>query len=495
MLIIRLFFIGSFLLLLSNCFAQSNYMSDGYVSLILQGGSPNYFKDVEVDGPFMSNPLQGDRPVTFRSVNDSTLLLSEFTFGPTSVFFRLNGRYLSTILIPNETNFINLHVTDSANFDLEYHGSYKEVFDNSGFQEKLIMKMLSYRPTVEKRGSKVASEKEFVEVKMLQMHQMEDSLVKNAPSQFLKNYYSELIKTFQITQLLKDYKKSLLAYYRMIGIDDKKEVNLAVKTRSYYDRLITTEYLDTVSLLPSGYFDLLLTIQKDTLLELPDILKVGPIVFTESLKNTFKYLSHDNSNLFLDMMTASAYIKALNEGKQLSNENLHDIIAHFKNNRLSSYILHQSEINKRNQKKNNEETFFLPFDKKNEDVLSTILEKHKGKVVFVDFWATWCGPCLAASPAMEKVKKSFENRDDITFLYLTDESSDRNRFYELTKVLMGEHYYLYKNQFATIMKKYNFDYIPSYIVFDKNGNMSQRSTSPDNLEETAKTWIQKALND
>ncbi|WP_312365664.1 TlpA disulfide reductase family protein, partial [Sphingobacterium sp.] len=130
-----------------------------------------------------------------------------------------------------------------------------------------------------------------------------------------------------------------------------------------------------------------------------------------------------------------------------------------------------------------------------EDVLSTILEKHKGKVVFVDFWATWCGPCLAASPAMEKVKKSFENRDDITFLYLTDESSDRNRFYELTKVLMGEHYYLYKNQFATIMKKYNFDYIPSYIVFDKNGNMSQRSTSPDNLEETAKTWIQKALND
>lgn len=493
MLKIGLVFMGSLLSLIFNCYGQSNYMSSGYISLIIKGASPHDLKNLEVDGPFMSDPLQGDRPVTFRSVNDSTLLLSEFTFGPASVFFRINGRYLSTILLPNETNVINLHVTDSANFDLDYHGSYKEIFDNSGLQEKLIMKMFSYKPRVKKEKAKFASEKEFTEVKMLHLNQMKDSLLKNTPSQFLRNYYSKLIETFQITPLLKDYRTSLLNYYKMLGIDDKKEINLPVRTRSYYDNLITSGYLDSLSLLPSGYFDLLLTIQKDTLLELPDILKTGPAVFTKSLKKTFKYLSQDDHNLFYDMMAASAYINAINQGQQLSDQNLYDIIAYFKNKQLSSYILHRSAISLLNQKKKNGEVFFLPFEKENDDVLNNILEKYKGKVLLVDFWATWCGPCLAASPAIEKVKKRFENRNDIKFIYLTDETSDRNRFYELTEVLKGEHYYLYKNQFEAIKKKYNFEAIPSYVVFDKNGNMSQASTAPDNLDEVAKTWIESVL--
>ena len=492
MLKIGLVFIGSLLSLIFNCYGQSNYMSSGYVSLIIKGASPHDLKDLELDGPFMSIPLQGDRPVTFRSVNDSTLLLSEFTFGPASVFFRINGRYLSTILLPNETNFINLHVTGSNNLHLDYHGSYKEIFDNSDLQEKLIMKMFSYMPTVKKGGAKFTSEKEFTEVKMLHLNQMKDSLLKNAPSQFLRNYYSKLIETFQITPLLKDYRTSLLTYYKMTGIDDKKEVNIPVRTRSYYENLITSGYLDSLSLLPSGYFDLLLTIQKDTLLELPDILKSGPAVFTKSLKKTFKYLSQDDHNLFYDMMAASAYINAINQGQQLSDQNLYDIVAYFKNKQLSSYILHRSDISVFSQKKNGE-VFFLPFEKENDDVLNNILEKYKGKAVLIDLWATWCGPCLAASPTMEKVKKWFENRNDIKFIYLTDETSDRNRFYELTKVLKGEHYYLHKNQFEAIKKKYNFEGIPSYVVFDKNGNMSQASTAPDNLEEVAKTWIESVL--
>lgn len=492
MLKIGLVFIATLLSLIFNCYGQSNYMSSGYVSLIVKGGSPYDLKNLEIDGPFMSNPLQGDHPVTFKSVNDSTFLLSEFTFGPASVFFRINGRYLSTILLPNETNFINLHVTDSANFDLDYHGSYKEIFDNSGLQEKLIMKMFSYKPTVKKGGAKFASEKEFTEVKMFHLNQMKDSLLKNAPSQFLRNYYSKLIETFQITPLLKDYRTSLLTYYKMIGIDDKKEVSLPVRTRSYYDNLITSGYLDSLSLLPSGYFDLLLTIQKDTLLELPDILKAGPAVFTKNLKKTFNYLSQGDQNLFYDMMVASAYINAINQGQQLSDQNLYDIIAYFKNKQLSNYILHRSGSSLLNQKKNGD-VFFLPFEKENDDILNNILEKYKGKVLLVDFWATWCGPCLAASPVMEKVKKRFENREDIKFIYLTDETSDRNRFYELTKVFKGEHYYLYRNQFEAIKKKYNLEAIPSYVVFDKNGNMSQASTSPDNLEEVAKTWIEEVL--
>lgn len=46
----------------------------------------------------------------------------------------------------------------------------------------------------------------------------------------------------------------------------------------------------------------------------------------------------------------------------------------------------------------------------------------KGKVVLINFWATWCPPCIAEMPSMEKLYKDYKN--DVVFLFVSNETQD-----------------------------------------------------------------------
>ena len=52
------------------------------------------------------------------------------------------------------------------------------------------------------------------------------------------------------------------------------------------------------------------------------------------------------------------------------------------------------------------------------------LNQHKGKIVFINFWATWCKPCLEEMPSIQKVQKIFKD-DNIVFLIASDETVEQ----------------------------------------------------------------------
>ncbi|WP_226995407.1 TlpA disulfide reductase family protein, partial [Candidatus Symbiothrix dinenymphae] len=58
----------------------------------------------------------------------------------------------------------------------------------------------------------------------------------------------------------------------------------------------------------------------------------------------------------------------------------------------------------------------------NEKLLGTILANYKGKVAVVDFWATWCGPCLQANKEIKPLKEELSGKD-VVYIYLTGETS------------------------------------------------------------------------
>lgn len=54
------------------------------------------------------------------------------------------------------------------------------------------------------------------------------------------------------------------------------------------------------------------------------------------------------------------------------------------------------------------------------------LNKLTGKVVFIDFWATWCGPCIASFPAMQKAVDKYKDNPDVVFLFIDSWEKETN---------------------------------------------------------------------
>ena len=108
-----------------------------------------------------------------------------------------------------------------------------------------------------------------------------------------------------------------------------------------------------------------------------------------------------------------------------------------------------------------------------DSLLPAIAARHKGRVVLIDFWTTWCGPCRQAMENMKPVKEELKGKD-VDFVFLTDETSPKVLWKRMITNIHGEHYYLTNGQNGDLLKKYQFDGIPAYLILDRNGKVVYR---------------------
>lgn len=112
--------------------------------------------------------------------------------------------------------------------------------------------------------------------------------------------------------------------------------------------------------------------------------------------------------------------------------------------------------------------------KENSAIFDTIVSPHRGKVVVVDLWNTWCGPCRRALALNEPLKDGELSNDDIVWIYIADESSDPDEYERLKPGIKGIHYKLDKYRMQSICDRFQVDGIPYYIIVDREGNEEGR---------------------
>ncbi len=114
-------------------------------------------------------------------------------------------------------------------------------------------------------------------------------------------------------------------------------------------------------------------------------------------------------------------------------------------------------------------------DKKSDSTLNSIaltdlsgksvsLDLYEGKTVFINFWATWCKPCIQEMPTIATMMEKFKS-DKVVFLFASNEDLDQIEKFE-KKHSFGFHYVRVDN-----FEKLNIQALPTTYIFNSDGEL------------------------
>ncbi len=95
---------------------------------------------------------------------------------------------------------------------------------------------------------------------------------------------------------------------------------------------------------------------------------------------------------------------------------------------------------------------------------SISLKQYQGKTIFINFWATWCKPCLEEMPSIKEAQNILQN-EKIIFLMASGESADQIKEFSIT------HEYKFKYVRIENSEEMNVQALPTTFIFNKDGNL------------------------
>ena len=100
------------------------------------------------------------------------------------------------------------------------------------------------------------------------------------------------------------------------------------------------------------------------------------------------------------------------------------------------------------------------------------LKDLRGKAVFIDCWATWCGPCLTEIPYMIKLYEHYKNNKKLEFISISFDDNQDKWEKKIAKDKLGWRQFILKyDNKSSLASDYDIATIPRFLMFDKQGNI------------------------
>jgi len=118
------------------------------------------------------------------------------------------------------------------------------------------------------------------------------------------------------------------------------------------------------------------------------------------------------------------------------------------------------------------------------DVFKKIIDPFKGKILFIDFWATTCGPCVAGIKGRKATREKYKDNPDFDFIFITDEGSSDLESYNkmVVEQELKNTFRISKDDFYYLRELFKFNGIPHYTTIDKNGKVISNDFNMYNFE-------------
>ena len=201
-----------------------------------------------------------------------------------------------------------------------------------------------------------------------------------------------------------------------------------------------------------------------------------------------------DEGILFDLLAAQRLAFPISEFHPLTSKQLHEVEK--LNPVLRDVVLDMNEQLKAKIEANKKKSGYqvdrvniadIPAD----EVFHAITSAYRGKVLFIDVWATWCGPCKDAMKQTEPVKKEYAGKD-VVFIYLAGENSPEETWKQMIPDIKGEHYRLSEAQWDAVGKQLGVNGVPSYVLVDKEGTIKHFHVGFPGVE-TMKEWIDSNL--
>ncbi len=130
-----------------------------------------------------------------------------------------------------------------------------------------------------------------------------------------------------------------------------------------------------------------------------------------------------------------------------------------------------------------------------EEFLDTITQKYQDKIIYIDFWAPWCSPCMEEMPYSHTIQEHYRGNDNIVFLYLAHGCTKESwRATIANKKLTGEHILLTNDQYNLLADLFDISGIPHYSLIDKKGNVVLKDAPRPSEKDIIIKEIERQLN-
>lgn len=339
---------------------------------------------------------------------------------------------------------------------------------------KLISHESDREPTsfYKKRPEDFVSNIKKIVKERLEIYVDNDSLL----SQEFKELLSREFMLYSYIHNVFDYERSMMLHYYNFEKDKTKSPEIEPINRTYFS------FLKDFNLNNPQYLHNFTLIEFQTALFENEVLNIPPIGdkqisdWQDDVKDILAELIGFEEGQYYDLLAAHAYIMQLDERliplTEIQKANIH---AYWKNGEIAKILFNKNSEILELAKFQSAPVIHDVSGISPEKTLENILEKYKDKVVFIDFWATWCAPCLDAMKEFRSIKGEFYDKD-VEFVYFSNSSSPKKLWEDKLQGIGGEHYYLDDEQWQYLMNEFGFTGIPSYLLFNKKGAQEAKFT-------------------